>query len=214
MLYFNSFPKVITTDYKNNFMLLTNLMARTEIIPSLLKNPLVFYSYDMKDSDRPDVVADKYYDDVNKFWLILYSNQIMDPEYDLALSSSKFNSYLNAKYKDAAANSNMDVLSYITSTTQEYRKKITTYDPVSLTSTDRTIIIDAATYNTTAIGVTTNNFYDTNGNVVGSVTQTVSKETVSIYQYETEQNEAKRSIYLINSNFSNQIEKDFVSLMR
>ena len=63
MLYFNSFPKIITTDYNNNLMLMTNIMNRVEIIPSLLKNPLLFYSYDIKESDRPDIIADKYYAD-------------------------------------------------------------------------------------------------------------------------------------------------------
>jgi hypothetical protein len=203
MLYFNSFPKVITTDYKNNSIVLTNLMARTDIIPSLLKNPLIFYAYDMKDSDRPDIISNKYYDDVNRFWMVLYSNQIVDPEYDFALSGQKFNAYLKAKYPTTDINS-----------TYEYRKTITTYDPISLTSTTKTIVIDLPTYNSTSTGTTTSNFYDSMGNIIASVTQTISKEAVSIYQYEVEQNEAKRNINLINASYSNQIEKDFTSLMR
>jgi len=71
MLYFNSFPLVVASDYKNNAILLTNLMARVDIIPSLLKNPLLFYSYDLKDSDRPDILAHKYYDDSDKYWMVL-----------------------------------------------------------------------------------------------------------------------------------------------
>jgi hypothetical protein len=204
MLYFNSFPKVITTDYKNNSIVLTNLMVRTEIIPSLLKNPLIFYSYDMKDSDRPDIIANKYYNDVNKFWLVLYSNQVMDPEYDLALNSQKFNAYLKAKYPTTD----------ITNTIKEYRKTITTYDASSLTTTSKTIVIDATTYNNTITGTTTNNFYDSHGNIINSVTQTITLQAITIYQYEIEQNEAKRNIDLINASYSNQIEKDFVSLMR
>jgi len=204
MLYFNSFPKVITTDYKNNSIVLTNLMARTEIIPSLLKNPLIFYSYDMKDSDRPDIIANKYYNDVNKFWLVLYSNQAMDPEYDLVLNSQKFSAYLKAKYPTTD----------ITNTIKEYRKTITTYDASSLTTTSKTIVIDATTYNNTIIGTTTNNFYDSHGNIINSVTQTITLQAITIYQYEIEQNEAKRNIDLINASYSNQIEKDFASLMR
>jgi len=204
MLYFNSFPKVITTDYKNNAVVLTNIMSRVNIIPSLLQNPLLFYSYDIKDGDRPDIIADKYYNDVNRFWLILYSNQIMDPEYDLPLIGPKFNDYLAAKYPSTD----------IANTVYEYRKTITTYDPVSLTTTSRTIVIDLPTYNNTSIGTQTNNFYDVNNHVTGSVTQTVSKEVVSVLQYEIEQNEVKRNINLINASYSDQIEKDLQSLMR
>jgi hypothetical protein len=204
MLYFNSFPKVITTDYKNNSLLLTNIMSRVSIISSILQNPLLFYSYNIKDGDRPDIIADKYYKDVNKFWLVLYSNQIMDPEYDLPITGPKFNDYLAAKYPAID----------ISGTVYEYRKIITTYDPVSLTTTNRTIVVDLPTYNNIVIGTQTYNFYDTNNNVTGSVTQTISKQSVSILQYEIEQNEAKRNINLISTSYSDQIEKELVNLMR
>jgi hypothetical protein len=204
MLYFNSFPKVITTDYKNNSLLLTNIMSRVSIISSILQNPLLFYSYNIKDGDRPDIIADKYYNDVNKFWLVLYSNQIMDPEYDLPLAGPKFNDYLAAKYPAID----------ISGTVYEYRKIITTYDPVSLTTTNRTIVVDLPTYNNIVIGTQTYNFYDTNNNVIGSVTQTISKQSVSILQYEIEQNEAKRSINLISTAYSDQIEKELTTLMK
>jgi len=204
MLYFNSFPKVITTDYKNNSLLLTNIMSRVSIISSILQNPLLFYSYNIKDGDRPDIIADKYYNDVNKFWLVLYSNQIMDPEYDLPITGPKFNDYLAAKYP--AIN--------ISGTVYEYRKIITTYDPVSLTTTNRTIVVDLPTYNNIVIGTQTYNFYDTNNNVTGSVTQTISKQSVSILQYEIEQNEAKRNINLISTSYSDQIEKELTTLMK
>jgi hypothetical protein len=204
MLYFNSFPKVITTDYKNNSLLLTNIMSRVSIISSILQNPLLFYSYNIKDGDRPDIIADKYYKDVNKFWLVLYSNQIMDPEYDLPITGPKFNDYLAAKYPAID----------ISGTVYEYRKIITTYDPVSLTTTNRTIVVDLPTYNNIVIGTQTYNFYDTNNNVTGSVTQTISKQSVSILQYEIEQNEVKRNINLISTSYSDQIEKELVNLMR
>jgi len=206
MLYFNSFPKVITTDYKNNSILLTNLMTRVEIIPSLLKNPLLFYSYDMKDSDRPDIIANKYYNDSNRFWMVLYSNQIMNPQWDLPLTSTQFGDYIVSKYAEAAGN--IDPINYTKNTVYEYRKTITTYDSISMTTNSRTIVVDGPTANTTLTGTTTSTFSD------GSyVTQTVTIEPVSIYQYELEQNDAKRNINLVNAGYSSQLEKDFQTLM-
>ena len=207
MLYFNSFPLVIASDYKNNAILLTNLMARVDIIPSLIKNPLLFYSYDLKDSDRPDILAHKYYDDSDKYWMVLYANEIMDPLYDWPLTSQQFDAYLKNKYSEAAGGDAF-VLTYTTSTVQEYRKIITTYDSTSLETTTKTVVIDLTTYNSITAASTTQTF--SSG---ASVTRTLSKSAVSIYDYELELNEAKQSIKLINSAYSNQLENDLKTLM-
>jgi hypothetical protein len=216
MLYFNSFPLVVASDYKNNAILLTNLMARVDIIPSLLKNPLLFYSYDLKDSDRPDILAHKYYDDSDKYWMVLYANEIMDPLYDWPLTSQQFDAYLKNKYSEAAGGDAF-VLSYTTSTVQEYRKIITTYDSTSLETTIKTVVVDLTTYNSITAGSTTQTFFKIiNGistSTGASVTRTLSKSAVSIYDYELELNEAKQSIKLINSAYSNQLENDLKTLM-
>ena len=207
MLYFDTFPLVVASDYKNNAILLTNLMARVQIIPSLLRNPLLFYSYDLKESDRPDILAHKYYDDSNKYWMILYANEIMDPLYDWPLTSQQFDAYLKNKYS-AAAGGDAFVLTYTTSTVQEYRKTITTYDSTSLETTIKTVVVDLTTYNSITTGSITQTF--SSG---ASVTRTTSKTAVSIYDYEIELNEAKQNIKLINSSYSNQLENDLKTLM-
>jgi len=207
MLYFNSFPLVVASDYKNNAILLTNLMARVDIIPSLLKNPLLFYSYDLQESDRPDILAHKYYDDSDKYWMVLYANEIMDPLYDWPLTSQQFDAYLKNKYSEAAGGDAF-VLSYTTSTVQEYRKIITTYDSTSLETTIKTVVVDLTTYNSITAVSTTQTF--SSG---ASVTRTLSKSAVSIYDYELELNEAKQNIKLINSAYSNQLENDLKTLM-
>jgi hypothetical protein len=207
MLYFDTFPLVIASDYKNNAILLTNLMARVQIIPSLLRNPLLFYSYDLKESDRPDIIANKYYDDSNKYWMVLYANEIIDPLYDWPLTSQQFDAYLKNKYSQAAGG-DAYVLTYTTSTVQEYRKTITTYDSTSLQTTIKTVVVDLTTYNSITTGSVTQTF--SSG---ASVTRTTSKTPVSIYDYEIELNEAKQNIKLINSSYSNQLENDLKTLM-
>jgi hypothetical protein len=216
MLYFDTFPLVVASDYKNNAILLTNLMSRVEIIPSLLRNPLLFYSYDLKESDRPDILANKYYDDSNKYWMILYANEIIDPLYDWPLDSHQFNAYLKNKYSEAAGGVEF-VLAYITNTVKEYRKIITTYDSTSLETTTKTIIVDLTTYNSITTGSTTQTFFTINNGIStstgASITRTISKTPVSIYDYEIELNEAKQNIKLINASYSNQLEKDLKTLM-
>jgi hypothetical protein len=206
MKYFNSFQKVITTDYNNNAILLTNLIQRVEVIPSLLQNPLVFYSYDVQESDTPEIVADKYYGDPYRYWLVLFANQITDPQWQWPLTSQQFSLYLNDKYSAAAGNTS--VLSYTQGTISQYNKTITTTDSITSNTTSVTLIIDQPTYLATQTGTTTQTFSDGS-----SVTETISKNILSIYDYETQLNESKRNIQIINKKYASDFEKQLVSLL-
>jgi hypothetical protein len=206
MLYFNTLPKILTNDNKNNAIVLTNLLARAELVQNLMTNPLMFYEYNIQDGDTPDIVASKYYGDSYRYWLVLFSNQILDPQWDWPLSSQQFTLYLNNKYS-VAANANT-VLAYTSSTVYEYRKIITTTDETSLTTTSKTYIIDEPSYLATLPSTKTVTF--SNGT---SAKETITKEAVNIYDWEVEQNESKRTIKLINAIYAPQFESQFKSLM-
>ena len=210
MFYFNSFPKVITTDYNGNGILLTNIIKRVDIIPTLLNNPLLNYSYDLQEGDTPDIVANKYYGDSYRYWLALFSNNIINPQWQWPMSSSVFDNYIQNKYADAAAAANVvSVLEYTQSTVYQYTKTIETIDGTTLNVTKTTIVIDQPTYDSTVPGITTSTFPGGT-----TVSQTVTKNVISIYDYELEQNESNRSIYLIDSIYTSQIESQFASLMK
>jgi hypothetical protein len=208
MLYFNTLPKILTNDNKNNAIVLTNLLARVELVQNLMNNPLLFYNYDIQDGDTPDIIASKYYGDPYRYWLVLFSNQILDPQWEWPISSQQFTLYLNDKYSVAANTNANTVLAYTSSTTYEYRKIITTTDQTTLTTTSKTYVIDEPTYLATIPSTQTITF--TNGT---TATQTIAIESVSIYDWETEQNEAKRNIKLINAIYAPQFESQFKSLM-
>jgi hypothetical protein len=48
MQYFDTLPKIIKTDNVGNSVIMTDLMARCSIIPEILKNPMVYYDYDVR----------------------------------------------------------------------------------------------------------------------------------------------------------------------
>jgi hypothetical protein len=206
MLYFNTLPKILTNDNKNNAIVLTNILARAELVQNLMTNPLMFYDYDIQDGDTPDIVASKYYGDSYRYWLVLFSNQILDPQWGWPLSSQQFTLYLNNKYS-VAANANT-VLAYTSSTIYEYRKIITTTDETSLAITSKTYVIDEPTYLATMPSTKTATF--SNGT---TATEVITKEAVNIYDWEVEQNESKRTIKLINAIYAPQFESQFKSLM-
>ncbi len=195
MRYFETLPKIIVTQ-DNVSKIYTNLLARANIIQSLLTNPLVFYRYDIQESDTPEIIAHKYYGDINRFWLVLFANQISDPQWDWPLTNTVFNQYLMDKYTEQQLGE-----------AHNYEKIITKIDNSSNTVTTDKIVIDEDTYNNLVENTTTYTLPS------GTVTVSITKNIVSNYEYELDLNESKRNIKLLNNSYANQIEKELFKLM-
>lgn len=209
MKYFNSLPYLTNTDNNGNNYVLRNLLIRTNLVTQLDKNPLLFYNYELRDGDTPEIVANKYYGDPFRYWIVLFGNpNIMDPQWDWPLSSKQFVLYLNDKYLDAAIANNQTMLQYTQSTIHHYEKIITTYDDDTQTTAIKNIEVDLNTYNSIIPSTTTGSFSD------GSkVKYTLDRGAISIYNYEYNVNEAKRNIKLINSAYVSDIEKQYLNLV-
>ena len=179
MKYFNTLPKVVTTDNNNNNIILTNLLARVNVIPELLKNPLLYYSYDIQEGETPEIIASKYYGSPDNFWIIMFFNQLLDPEWDWPLSYANFSAYITDKYGSAAA---------AQSQIARYEKIITISDSLSNVVSKDVIIIDQTEYSNTALNTVTVDFGDE------TVVITTEINEVSAYDSELLVNESKRNI--------------------
>lgn len=210
MRYFENFPKIAITDQNNNTMLYTNIMARVNLIPSLLNNPSLYYQYDVQDGDRPDIIATKYYNNPYRYWIFLYGNNIFDPLWELPLSDYNFNVYLNDKYSANANAVGQTVLAYTQNTVYEYQKVIITYDSISQQQTIRYYNTDAATYANLPFDLVSTNYFS-DGSYV-SVTQT--KQELSLYDYEIQQNEAKRTRNVVNKKYASNMEQTLKTLLK
>lgn len=208
MKYFNTLPNVLNVDSNNNIYSLKNLLVRAKLLPKLSKNVLIFYKYTIQDGDTPESIAYKYYGDQYRYWIVLYSNEILDPLWSWPLSSSVFSTYLENKYASKAQELDMTALQYTNSTIHHYEKVITTVDSESLTKTIKNVEIGLEEYNTLQENQTTRSF--TNG---ASVNYSLTKKAVSIWDYENNLNEAKRDINLIKSNYVEDMERQFQKLM-
>ena len=196
MQYFKTLPKLISTN-NGNSVVMANLLARSSIIQSLLSNSLIFYNYDIQDGDTPEIVAYKYYGDIYRYWIVLFSNQIIDPQWDWPLNSKVLQQYIFNKYPD-----------FNTYTTvHHYEETTTQYDFATQTTTVNTVEINQSTYNAFVP------YSKTVTLPTGQVSITKSVNAVNYYDYEVNQNEAKRSINLLNKQYVNQLEAEFNKLM-
>jgi hypothetical protein len=178
------------------------------MIPQLSRNSLLFYEYSLQDGDTPEIVATKYYNDPYRYWMVLYGNpDKLDPQGDWPLNSNQFNEYIINKYAEVAGGAN-NAVSYTTGTVYQYQKIIKTTDSDTFTQSVKTIAIDETMYND--IQTSSNKFTFPNGS---RVTYEISKKVISIYDYEQQQNEAKRNIKLIKSEYAQQMESQYQSLV-
>ena len=197
MQYFNTLPKLLKTSATGQSILMTNLMARSSVIPSLLNNASLFYQYDIQDGDTPESIAYKYYGESYRYWIVLFANQIIDPQWQWPMNNNVFESYLNNKYPSTN----------VYTTIHHYEEISKQVDSGTNTTTVETIVIDETTYNSL---VTSTKSYSL---PTGTVTVTVGKKAVSIYEYELDLNEKNRNIKLLNNNYVSEIENEFQTLM-
>ena len=212
--YFNYFPKTFYTSNNdvNGVEAITNIIARFAFDSQLKENTSAFYPYQVQDSDTPEIIADKYYGNVEYHWVVLLFNNIIDPQFDWPLKSDTLIDYIDKKYTaNGTANTPAQSgLSWALSenNVQGYFKVITSTANDGTITTEK-ITIDANTYANVTIG---SNTYTTQAGE--SVRVVTTKETQSYYTYETNLNESKREINLIKSDFLPQIEKEFKRIVR
>jgi hypothetical protein len=73
-------------------------MLKSSFIGDLNLGDTAFYTYEVKDGERPTVVAFNYYGSIDYVWLVYLSNQITDPYFEWPLSSQELDSHIIKKY--------------------------------------------------------------------------------------------------------------------
>lgn len=101
--FYDLFPK-IKYDVENlrsnlsNYEDVTNIFFRLGVIREALNNISSYSVYDIEEGDTPEIVAEKAYGDAGGAWLILMTNNILDPQFDWPLDYTSFTQYIEAKY--------------------------------------------------------------------------------------------------------------------
>ena len=207
--FFSYYPKTFYTSNNNTAGLesVTNLITRFKFEEGIKQNSGAAYEYNIQDGDTPEIIADKYYGDVEKHWVVLLFNDIVDPQFDWPLDSRQIIEYIDKKYTaNGAANTTVQsgiAWALSENNVQAYFKIITT------TSFDNTqkiekLQVDQNTY--ANIAATTTSYTTQAGE---SVTISITKETQSYYNYEINLNESKRGIKLLKREFIDTLNKEF-----
>lgn len=172
-------------------------MARASLMPEFLKSPSLYYTYTVQDGDTPEIIAAKYYGDSYRYWIVLFTNQMLDPQWNWPLNRNAFENYMAKKYYNVNPHNVI----------HHYEKTIKQFNTSTLTTTYNTVVIDDVDYekqdrlNYVAF--------------IGSeeVQFQITKKPITLYEHEYILNESKRDINLLNASYVNEIERQLKNLM-
>ena len=154
-----------------------NLFRRAKIRDDFFQNATTFTKYKIIGEERPDQVAEKIYGSSEYDWVVLVSNNIINTRTEWPLSDAEFSNYLERKYTEAELASPHH------------------YETTLVTDSRGKMIVPAGKIVDSNFSVT---YYD---EILGvSVTKNPVK-LVSIYEYEIQQNDKKRNIYILRPRF-------------
>lgn len=225
-MYFKSFPYTLySLDNTSTVQVVTDITNRVALSDEVKKNLSLFDEYDIKDGETPEIIADKFYNNPELHWLILHYNDIIDPRFDLPLSTNDLNNYVSSKY----ANTN-GIHHY-----EDANLKYTNGNIIlNSSNTFGSFLVNSAITNDTNIGtgvitskisnsnvfitVTTGGFIsgdrivlssNTSINSIITGTVIISGTPVTNLIYEDTENESKRRIKILKASYVDAVVSDF-----
>jgi hypothetical protein len=205
-MYFNLVPNIeydvkpISYPFKSSeFSTAKNFFRRFELNPDVFSYSVLFKKYAVPNGQRIDQVAELTYGDPFYDWVILITNNIVNPLFDWPRSEQALRKYCEGKYQDPYAT----ILHYETYevTSGQKIKGDSTGRDVPVVVLEAGLKVDENFYNSPF------SYWD------GIQTRTVSGSTVcfpvTAYDYEQELNESRREIYLLKPEYLSQFVTEF-----
>jgi hypothetical protein len=174
---FEKYPLIqYDIDGSGNTRTVIDILQRVKIRDVLKNDYLVFYTYQVKDGETPEIIAHKLYGSTQYHWIVLYCNDIVDPYYDWPMSGDNLIATIRKKYRTPER----DGLEYAYQTIHHY-EDLNGY------------VIDETTFKSLPLA---------------------ERKQVSLYDWETSENERKRTIRLLDKRFLSQIDAEMENLMK
>ena len=200
-MYFNILPNI---EYSNkpiqfpfsesDYVAAKNFFKRFELDESTFAYTVFFNEYTIQDSDRLDLLAEKYYGDPFYDWVIILTNNMINGIYDWPLDNESLSAKLDTMMADP----------YTTIHHYETKELKSGYqlDGIDVIALKANIVVGEEFFN--------GQFTYWNGATHISVPGNEVSYPVTIFEHEQNENEKKRKIYILKSRYLN----SFVSAVK
>ena len=109
-MYFAQFPlNLYDSVGDESFKVVTHLLKRVAIRSKVKVNTLFFDTYDVKEGETPEMIADKLYDDPELHWIVLMVNDITDRYHQWPKNQNQFLSHINDKYSNISGTHHYEI---------------------------------------------------------------------------------------------------------
>ena len=92
-----------------NFKIVTNLLKRVVVRSKVKANTSFYDTYDVKEGETPEILADKLYGDPELHWVILLFNDITDVYHQWPQHQNQFLACINDKYSNVDATHHYEI---------------------------------------------------------------------------------------------------------
>ena len=99
MPYFRRFP-LMAYDIKGNkqYKLLPDILRRVKLRTGIRNGSFLFDKYNVKQGEKPEDIAFKWFGDAEYHWIILMTNNVTDRYYQWPMTQPQFEEFLADKY--------------------------------------------------------------------------------------------------------------------
>lgn len=174
---------------ESDYITAKNFFRRYQVNPDLFDYAVFYKKYSIKSGDRIETIAQDYYGDPFYDWVIILTNNFINPQFSFPVESETLRKSVEYKYGELEAYSGIH--HYVTS-------EVKTGDLIAL---QEGLIVDQNFYNSPFT------YWD------GSQTVTVSGNTVSSpvtnYEHEFNENEKRREIFILRDAYFRRFVEEF-----
>lgn len=170
------------------YVIAKNFFRRYEINPDVFSYSVIFKKYAIEEGMRIDSLAEKAYGDAELDWIIILTNNIVNPLFDWPMSGDVLRRYCESNY----------VNPYVETHHYETFEYLDSFGNVVLPAG---LIVDEEFYNSA--------FTFWNGTSVSSVPGYQVCKEVSVFEHEENLNEKKREIYLLKGEYISEFIDEF-----
>ena len=109
-MYFESFPLIPYDSVGDgDFKVVTNLLKRVAMRSKVKTNVMMFDTYDVKEGETPEMIADKLYGNPELHWIVLLMNNVTDRYHQWPMNNNQFLSYMHDKYTNQDATHHYEI---------------------------------------------------------------------------------------------------------
>ena len=188
--YVSRLPDAKISDY----ITVKNIFKRGKLADDIFQDLTIFTKYEIEGDDRPDNVANKFYDDPDLDWVVLLSNNIINIQSEWPLIQRDFDRYVLEKYE-----------------TYEKLNAVHHYETKECKNSVDAVVVPEGLQVDSDYSVTYYDWY-----LSGEITKSSSDIVVEVtnYEYESKLEDAKRSIYLLKPKYLNIVKDDMDNMMK